>query len=582
MRSATRRFLCLWLCSCSAACGSGEADPGQLRLKVIASKDPVLSPLADPRVTALELRDAKDSVLSSARFDGPMAARGMLDLKDLPVQRKGPLRLLALGPGGQQVLGMAYTRDVEVVYGEKKEYEFHLRRPLFFFGANQKLLSPKPIPGGQEYLSPGRQIFEVLRDEKLLRVVDPNSAGPLLPAKYDTRSPPDSPIVASAGTYDGRWLLAVTLKGALQVIDTLDMHLGQSVSVPAPQVQALVVSPKDDAAILLHYDTGKAGGAKITFVRDLQALHGQETGAGSLLTIDAAADQGPPLAAAYEPGGLVDVVFGHHPVAPERPDCGSAGKSLLRRYDPKTGMEAGAATQLAYTTSIAFTGAGARVLAQPCGTAPGGRRPGQVLIQQPQGDSYATVKALPAPGTADLGFIKGQAVVAVGRDDVMDNMDGTTVAHGAVRVLEEGKLDWNTPSSFALGSWLVPIFVRFIPGVGPLPGEEDIVLAPRDVLVYRTVLTPDRARALVLMRVTYQATNIGVGLDATCSMDWLGYTYDVMLVNLQTGAREQDWMVGIENQSCTSNCLTDCDNGWLKGYKEGYIPTGTGALFGGR
>src|SRR3712207_7211194 len=47
-----------------------SADPGQVRFVVVASQDRTLSPLTDPRVTALEIRDAQsDTRLGGTRLD---------------------------------------------------------------------------------------------------------------------------------------------------------------------------------------------------------------------------------------------------------------------------------------------------------------------------------------------------------------------------------------------------------------------------------------------------------------------------------------------------------------------------------
>ena len=83
-------------------------------------------------------------------------------------------------------------------------------------------------------------------------------------------------------------------------------------------------------------------------------------------------------------------------------------------------------------------------------------------------------------------------------------------------------------------------------------------------------------------------------------MQWSGYTYHVLLVNLQNGAREQDYLVGVQNRTCSSGwkcvnatcpdagvaCLSPCDptdpDRYLIGYKDGYVPGAASVLFGRR
>jgi hypothetical protein len=74
--------------------------------------------------------------------------------------------------------------------------------------------------------------------------------------------------------------------------------------------------------------------------------------------------------------------------------------------------------------------------------------------------------------------------------------------------------------------------------------------------------------------------------------------YHVVSVNLQSGSREQDYVVGVQNQSCRatfyndttgadtgSACFSACAPGsgpYLNGYQDGYIPSAASVLFGRR
>lgn len=608
-------FALFLACGLLGACSA--ADPGGVRFRVTSSPAPddkVLSPLLDPRLSFLELRGREDKsrevVLGRARYErepSSVDAGAMLSLGPVPVFDKRDLQLLGLGAGGQQVLGLAITRDVEVRYGESHEYTFDLRRPLFFFGTGRKLVPTTPFTGDDKALSPGRRIADGLRQENLLRAVDPNSGTPLLSA-YDQALDGTKLPLSSAATSDGLSVLVVSEGGNLHVVDTLRLKKALTVKLPTEMTaQALIVSPRDESAAVLHYEipaatTGVVG--RVTLLRDLPGLRGRVSRDGSPLVIeiksDAMAPIGPPLAAAYAPDGLLDVVFGKPPLQGGEPNCeqlAGMGKGALRRYDPATGELRGQ-SPLAYTTAVAYNAAGEQVLVQPCEQARNGKRPGQVLFLQRQGDVATVVRALPAPGTADLVVAAGQqSVIAVGRDDVEDDQRGTVTARGVVRVLEPGLGDWSLQSPFPLTDWLLPYRVTLAGNGMPLPASVEIVLAPRDLLVYRIVVAPDRTRALVLARVTHQVKDMYLdSLSSTedCYFDWLGYTYQVMLVNLQTGAREQSWMVGVQNQSCdsrinstTTRCFPDCQSstgkvGPLKGYQEGLIPTGASALFSGQ
>ncbi|HMY57339.1 MAG TPA: hypothetical protein PK472_03755, partial [Pseudomonadota bacterium] len=200
-------------------CSQSAPNPGAVRFLVRATPAPddtVLSPLRDLRVTALELRDARtDDSLARSRFDPPASSvtgspmLPALDLGSLQVSESRDLRLLALGAAGQQLLGMALTRDVSWKFGESKDITLELRRPLFFFSGSPKLVAP--VPPTDPIFAPSRRIYEPLRDETKLRVIDPNSVTPLL-SIYDRWIDPYNPspgvtsaqpVSAAAGTYDG-------------------------------------------------------------------------------------------------------------------------------------------------------------------------------------------------------------------------------------------------------------------------------------------------------------------------------------------------------------------------------------------
>lgn len=603
----------------------GPPDPGQVRFRLTSTPPPddkVLSPLLDPRLTSLELR-SRDVVLARARFDRVELAANegvgapTVELGPLPVGDPRDMQLLALGAAGQQVLGLAVTRDVEVRFGEQREYVFELRRPLFFFGSGRRLVSPMPFPPSDRSLSPGRRIADALREEHLLRVVDPNSGTPLLSA-YHLALDGMRQALASAATSDGLSVLVVTEGGTLHLLETLRLKPALSLKLPTEMpAQAVVVSPRDELAAILHHETsppqtGLVG--RITLLRDLPGLRSRVSRDGDPLVVEIRSDMqspvGAPLAAAYGPDGLLDVVLGQPPMAGGDTCTPMDGgrRGTLRRYDPRSG-QLREQVPIAYSTGVAYTNDGTLVLAQPCTKAPSGKRPGQILFQRWMNGSLVPVRALPAPGSADISLAAGkQALIAIGRDDTSDDPDGTVQARGVVRTLEPGQADWSQQSPFPLDDWLLPYRVTITGGGTPLPASVEIVLAPRDLLVYRIVTTPDRTRALIAARVTHQVEGMFLdritmnGREHLCFIDWLGYTYHVMLVNLQTGAREQGWMVGVQNQSCSSVlwerierkavgvCFSECQyaeggmlkNGRLRGYQEGFIPTGTSALFSGQ
>ncbi|MFO0576956.1 MAG: hypothetical protein U1A78_23375 [Polyangia bacterium] len=599
---------------------SPQPQPGGVHFVVRTTPSPdnqVLSPLLDPRVTALELRDDRtEDLLSRARFDPPVAGATIapeqlpsLELGLVPVSAPRDLRMLALGAAGQQVLGVALSRDAGWAYGEDKEIVLELRRPLFFFGGSPRLVPPVPPP--DPIFAPSRRLFEPLRDESKLRVVDPNSVQPLLTA-YDRQLDPMQlapnlttapPVSAAGGTYDGRSLLLANLAGNLHIVDTL--RLEDTASVPLPEgaslpAQALVVDPLDRGAVILQYartppTQGRVG--QVLLLRDLPGLRSRVSRDGELmaLPIESTAQSpiGPPLAAAYAPDGSIDVVFGRPPLSLGEPDCTTLGgePSTLRRYDPKTGAVL-AERALPYTTAVAYTGAGERVLVQPCAQPSGALRRGQVVINKPSGD-----RVLAAAGVAQVATTRS-AVIAVGRDDTADSP--TVTMHGTVNILE-GSAEHFASSQFELPPWQIPFRITTAVDGKPYTSSIDISMAPTDSLVYGVAVTPDRARALVLLRVQHKVRSLFLSTLGTapnqvrCFIDWDGYTYHVLLINLQSGAREQDYMVGVQNRECSSrsydmndqpkgSCFSPCDPGgtnpYLRAYQEGYIPGAASALFG--
>ncbi len=532
-----------------------------------------------------------------------------LDLGSLQVSDSRDLRMLAQGAAGQQLLGMALTRDVSWKFGETKDITLELRRPLFFFGGSPKLVAP--FSPTDPIFAPSRRIYEPLRDESKLRVVDPNSVQPLL-SIYDRWIDPYNPspgvtsaqpVSAAAGTYDGQSLIVANLGGKVHIVDTLRLEDQGSFDLPeymSQPAQALVVDPLDRNAVILQYAknapaVGRVG--MIGFVRNLPGLRSRVSKDGELmmLSIDstATAPVAQPLAAAYTPDGSVEVVFGKPPLQPGEPDClslGSGDLSILRRYNPATGAQV-SERSLPYTTSIAYTLTGEQVLVQPCSAASGATRLGRVVVARAGGD-----KILSAPGVLAVSAIRS-TVVGVGRDD---NADAPTLsAQARIYMLESGADKWSS-SGFDMPAWQVPYRITLSSDGKPYVSSIDISFAPTDVSGYQLAVTPDRARALSFLRVQHKVrglflTYLGSSNQYRCYIDWSGYSYHVALLNLQSGAREQDYIVGFQNQDCASRvydstntyvgtCLPACDptdaRPYLRGFQDGYVPAAASVLFG--
>jgi hypothetical protein len=493
------------------------------------------------------------------------------------------------------------------------QVQLQLRRPLFLFGGSLPLVAPtEPLNMGAPapYFAPDQQLYAPLADETKLRIMDPNANTPLLSSydlQFDITAEAAPPVTAAAGTFDGQSVLATDLAFNLHVVDTL--RLQDQGSTPLNDTlppQSIIISPSDHGATVLLYQnppplTGRSG--HILFINDLVGLRSGTSG-GQELAVDIAAGTvnpvGVPLSAAYAPDGLVDVLITPPPVQSLQPNCAtlsSSNSSLLQRYDPQSGTVQ-SQIPLPYTTAVAYTEAGARVMVQPCTTAPNATRPGQVIIQNP--DNSTPELTLSAPGSTTVTVVEN-AIISVGSADIADGE--TTIMTGAVRVLEPNQTTW-MQSQFDLSAWQVPY------RVSNLPSSVDILFYPTDVLTYGISVTPDRVHALVLMRVLHETypesfglyldTNGNPGNSQSCYVQWIGYTYHVLLINLQNGTREQDYLLGVQNQSCSSTlrsdtppypivsttCFSPCDstssNPYLIGYQAGYIPSAASVLFGRR
>lgn len=613
------------VCVAASGCSSTQS-PGQVRFLVHTTPPPddeLLSPLTDLRVSAIELRDGTtDAVLGRSRFDPAPAGMPMESSLDLGMVNVSPaprdLRMLAVGSAGQQVLGQGLYRGAAWSYGSDSEIVLEMRRPLFFFGGSAKM-TPTVPPDDPDF-APNKQLYAPLKDQNKLRVIDPNSVAPLL-SDYDRQfDGTGQPVGAAAGTFDGQSILAASMVGNLHVVDTLRLEIKNSVPLGTTlPPRSIVVDPMDKMATVLSYQSPPGGSGRvgtITFVRDLPALRSR-VGDPQLLSVQIDASTvspvGVPLAATYAPDGLVDVLITAPPIQLGQPDCAQlSGNSVtrLRRYDPQSGMMR-EESPLPYTTAIAYTAAGDRVLVQPCTRAVTAlARSGQVVLQKLDG---STDRILPAPGTADIAVV-GNAIISIGSQDV-PSANPKFVMRATVRVLEPSASDWST-SEFELPAWQVPY------RISGSSHAVDFLFYPTDVLSYGISVTPDRARALVFMRVLHQTSGDGLFLSSIgsgtaaeeCYVQWSGYTYHVLLINLQNGAREQDYLVGVQNQSCNSSwlCVYDsaqdeclprrppqkccADEGvacfgpcapsgsdpYLIGYKDGYIPSAASVLFGRR
>lgn len=609
--SRALRMLCGLGFGLGVGCSAPPPDTGSVRFLVRttpAPDDVVLSPLRDVRVTALELRDARtDDLLSRGRFEPTTPAS--LNLGFVPVSETRDVRLLALGAAGQQLLGMALARDVSWRFGETQQVTLEMRRPLFFFGGGDKLVPLKVPP--DPVFAPTRQLFTRLREETKLRVIDPNSVEPLLSMydrQFDTYNPSPGvttapPTSATAGTYDGQSLLLGNTLGKFHVVDTLRLEDQASFELPefvSHPPQAIVVDPLDRTAVVLQYAKGSKTEGKIgilSFVRNLPGLRSRLSRDGELLAVSietkAASPIGQPLSAAYSLDGSVDVVFGKPPAQTGEPDCQTLGNgdvSVLRRYNPQTGEQL-ESRSLPYTVGVAYTAGGDQVLLQPCTTVPGANRPGRVVIAKSSGQ-----KVLSAPGVVAMSTI-GSALVGVGRDDGVDSP--TLAAKARIYVLEAGAEKWSA-SDFDLAAWQIPYRITVSADGKPYVSSVDIAMSPTDAMGYALAVTPDRARALSLVRVQHKVRGLFISLLGSsnqyrCFMDFSGYSYHVVLLNLQSGAREQDYIVGVQNQDCASRvydsnnnyvgtCLPACDpldpQPYLLGFAQGYAPVAASVLFG--
>jgi hypothetical protein len=429
---------------------------------------------------------------------------------------------------------------------------------------------------------------------------------PLL-AAYDRQldsSQVTQDVTAAVGTFDGQSLLVANAAGNLHIVDTLSLVDQRGIALPTAGgmlAKQLLVDSADSAAVVLLAPAnpppvGLSG--RLLFLRKLAALRSAQSPDGDPLAVDInstlQSPVGPPLSAVFAPDGLVDVIFAKPPLQVGQPDCttlAGSGQALLRRYDPQTGMPR-EQQSLPYTTAVAYTAAGERVLVQPCVTPAGSNRSGQIVIQRAGGD-----KLLPAAGVADVAATRS-ALIAVGRDDQPDNP--ATTMHATVNILQANADKWST-SQFDLSPWLVPYRITLDGSGNPYTSSLDVSFSPTDVLVYSIAVTPDRGRALALMRVQHKTRGVflstaGSGAaTVNCFVDWSGYTYHVLLINLQSGAREQDYLVGVQNQSCGSRsfdvnnkligaCFTPCDPSdpqpYLMGYASGYVPSAASVLFG--
>lgn len=588
-------------------------DNGALHLRLHAAPSPddkMLSPLTDPNVFALELRDAKsDQLIARTRFDrtpsdvDPHAEASVTHLDFGLVEPFGQrdLKLLALSGAGQ-VLGQALARNASWGFGETVDLTLEVRRPLFLIGGGPQLKSV--LSPSNAALLPNRQL--VLEDGRLLRLFDSNSIEPFL-SSYDrmldaTGTPPNAngaSISAVGSTHDGRWVLTITDKFNLHGIETLQFtdQLNLPLNSGGLTAREIIVAPNDQSAIVLFYSIpvpkiGLIG--KLLFITDLASLLTGGSGNFEYVDIDANAAAGPPIAAAYAPDGTIEVLFGSPPLDDGQPDCASlagADKSELRRYDPSTRIVT-SNVPLPYSTGLAYTGASERIVVQPCSMASNGIRPGRVEIQ-----GADTTTELFAPGSVQA-IATGASVSVIGRDNSPN--DPALAARGAVRRLDPGATKWSS-SLFDLSPWTIPYRITVTNDGRPYSSSIDIAVAPNDLLVYRIVPTLDRNRAVAFARTQHKINNLFLNSSGNgnqtvkCFVDFDAYQYHIMLINMQSGFPEIDAIVGIKNKSCSSRsldvnnnstgaCFTPCDlastEPYLINFADGYIPTGVDVVFG--
>lgn len=600
-----------WLIAGCAA-NSGDGEPS-LHIKVHTTPPPDdvdLSPLLDTGILSLELRNAQTNELMAGSRAGWLpsssdqpAPQALPDLNLGLVEPFGrrDLKLSVLGTAAQ-VLGQAVVRGVQWDSGQSVETTLELRRPLAFFGGG-KLLSAAISPQNSVFSPSGKNLSDFFKDGTLLRVLNPSSVDPFL-SKYDRSLDPSAPVTAVAGTFDGRSLLVVNTAGRLHLIDTLVLKDVSSLALPDPNMRAtdIVISPDDQSAVVITAaaqvpPVGRVG--QLIFVRDLDGFRARQSD-GSLLAVDiestAMAPMNSPLTAAFSQDGQLNVVFSQNPVLSGQPDCivlGAGNSSVIATYDAKTGTQI-KLEKVPYTTGISFTSENERILVQPCITAQDGAQSGQIVIQRSQG-----AQILFAPGVLDAAATD-TGLLVIGRDNNSDSI--AMPAFGAVRKLDQGSAKW-TSSLFRLPEMRVPYRITLDGSGNPYPSSLDIVLAPSDFHVYRLVVTPDRTRAIVLARVTQRTRGLFLSTTGSgsatvnCFLDYSGYTYHVMLINLQVGAPEYDVTVGLQVRSCGSRsfdatnkplgaCFNPCDPNdpqpYIVGFQDGYIPTAAGVMFGRR
>ena len=524
---------------CIAACGK----QGTVTFTLEAPTTAALSPLTDARRDVITISDEKSgSVLANASalaMSGSSEALG----NNLPV---GNFDLRLQVTGGALLLGLARTRDVDIIGLQANDVTLHVRKPIAFFGASRVLGDPG-LPGPGSLMT----LDTTLPPSPIL---DPVSLG--------------STATASASTHDGQFVL-VGAGSTLAVIDTRDDTVKQMGGAPGA-IGAIAVSADDKVAAIVS-------SSGVSLIGDLQGFIANGGSVPAAISLSQA------TRAVFSPDGSTLTVL----TGPtwDKVDCTKTQNAATYAIPVAAGTLGPKTAAPNSATGITYGPGGALILSSPC--AAGAMDGDQVALS-----GKGIYQSVPLAGGL-AGVLGDFTTVHVDVDPDDPSLRNVDLPFGQIAL--SGTAGGKTNVNFIIPSNRFEPFGQTDPSM-PIV---QIRLVPKSPLVaYEAAASADGARVVFNSRIHYGATAARyVEVDFSdntpaffCEISVQQDVYRVTEIDTTTGTVGYQSTVAIDTGSCTDTC-TDCTGlrGCMPstrscisdaGGSTGYVPAGLSILMG--
>jgi hypothetical protein len=496
------------------------------------SGTPDLSPLDDSRRDSIVIT-AIDQNGVAMPYGAPVSAQdtGQSMIGSVPIGTFD-FRLTVLG--GNEILGVAKARQVNIGSGANQLVTVDVRKPLAFFGSSKTF----PRLGSLKFPTP-----TTLMGIDTTQLGDAAELAPSV--SFSTAAS------ATASTSDGRYLL-VGAGGNLQVIDTLSdgatFATAQSMALPgSSSVSAIAVAPDDQNAAVVT----DQGVILVGLARDGNGVP-QPQVIGMLANPGNGAP--PARAAVFAPDAQNVAAIASQPWSTVVDSCNAPPASSISTFTVGSVASAAWRPTAKGATGVAFDPAGTLIITMPCSS--------PSVVHESDGtpavDGVTGVITVVSTGDLFAGVESPITSMPVSVDP--NNPLATDPA------LSFGRFFVQTPAGIRHFQLEIPeeplsFVFELDNGFQVQFYGSDTKLQPARLDAYSAALSPDGTHLVFASRVRYVANQVNFYLDPTdprrhCDVDYTNEIYRITEVNLSSGERGYESLKGItdNNVACSYYC----------------------------